>query len=125
MNKHAVHKHAVSSLIRQVETAVSGAIVRVLPELVGAARVRHTRQDDQEVPRSDPQHPRLAALPFLNAAHAAHPAFGRSVKELRDAGVKVLLGSEGYEPHVPHQGSKYLARYPWHVVLAAVETDRG
>jgi phosphopantothenoylcysteine synthetase/decarboxylase len=66
----------------------------------------------------------LAALPFLNAAQAAHPAFGRSVKELRDAGVKVLLGSEGYEPHVPHQGSKYLDQYPWHVVLAAVETNR-
>jgi len=66
----------------------------------------------------------LAALPFLNAAQAAHPAFGRSVKELRDAGVKILLGSEGYEPHVPHQGSKYLAQYPWHVVLGAVETSR-
>ena len=66
----------------------------------------------------------LAALPFLNAAQAAHPAFGRSVKELRDAGVKVLLGSEGYEPHVPHQGSKYLDRYPWHAVLTAVETDK-
>lgn len=66
----------------------------------------------------------LAALPFLNSAQAAHPAFGRSVKELRDAGVKVLLGSEGYEPHGPHQGSKYLAQYPWHVVLAAVEADR-
>lgn len=64
----------------------------------------------------------LAALPFLNSAQAAHPAFGRSVKELREAGVVVLLGPEGYEPHVPHQGSKYLASYPWHVVLAAVET---
>jgi phosphopantothenoylcysteine synthetase/decarboxylase len=66
----------------------------------------------------------LAALPFLNAAQAVHPAFGRSVKELRDAGVKVLLGPEGYEPHVPHQGSRYLARYPWHVVLEAVETNK-
>jgi hypothetical protein len=54
----------------------------------------------------------LAALPFLNAVQAAHPGFGRSVKELRDAGVKVLLGSEGYEPRVPRQGSKSLARYP-------------
>lgn len=62
----------------------------------------------------------LAALPFLNAAQAAHPAFAHSVKELREAGVKILLGPEGYEPHVPHQGSKYLGRYPWHVVLAAV-----
>ncbi len=65
----------------------------------------------------------LAALPFLNSAQAAHPAFGRSVTILRAAGVKVLLGSEGYEPHVPHQGSKYLARYPWHAVLAAVEPE--
>jgi phosphopantothenoylcysteine synthetase/decarboxylase len=66
----------------------------------------------------------MAALPFLNAAQAAHPAFGRSVKELREAGVKILLGPEGYEPHVPHQGSKYLYRYPWHVALAAVETGK-
>ncbi len=66
----------------------------------------------------------LAALPFLNAAQAAHPAFGRSVKELREAGVKILLGPEGYEPHAPHQGSKYLDRYPWHVVLAAVIMTR-
>jgi phosphopantothenoylcysteine synthetase/decarboxylase len=66
----------------------------------------------------------LAALPFLNAAQAVHPAFGRSVKELREVGVKILLGSQGYEPHVPHQGSKYLHRYPWHVVLKAVEINR-
>ncbi len=66
----------------------------------------------------------LAALPFLNSAQAAHPAFGRSVRELREAGVAILLGSEGYEPHVPHQGSQHLARYPWHVVLAAVETAK-
>lgn len=63
----------------------------------------------------------LAALPFLNAAQAAHPAFARSVQQLREAGVKVLLGSTGYEPHVPHQGSKHLASYPWPVLLAAVE----
>jgi hypothetical protein len=54
----------------------------------------------------------LAALPFLNAAQAAHPAFGRSVKELREAGAKVLLGSEGYEPHVPHQGFKIPLQIP-------------
>nr|WP_042188938.1 flavoprotein [Kibdelosporangium sp. MJ126-NF4]CEL18551.1 Phosphopantothenoylcysteine decarboxylase homolog [Kibdelosporangium sp. MJ126-NF4]CTQ98035.1 Phosphopantothenoylcysteine decarboxylase (EC 4.1.1.36) homolog [Kibdelosporangium sp. MJ126-NF4] len=63
----------------------------------------------------------LVALPFLNAAQAAHPAFGRSVKELRDAGVRVLLGSEGYEPHVPHHGSKNLPNYPWALALDAVE----
>jgi hypothetical protein len=63
----------------------------------------------------------LVALPFLNAAQAAHPAFYRSVKELRDMGVKVLVGAEGYEPHVPHQGSRNLPNYPWGLALEAVE----
>jgi phosphopantothenoylcysteine synthetase/decarboxylase len=67
----------------------------------------------------------LAALPFVNTALAAHPAFGRSVDELRAAGVKVLLGSGGYEPHAPHQGSRYLDRYPWHALLAALEPVSG
>ncbi|MGH3922773.1 MAG: flavoprotein, partial [Pseudonocardiaceae bacterium] len=66
----------------------------------------------------------IAALPFLNAAQAAHPAFGRNVELLRSAGVAVLLGTEGYQPHVPHQGSKYLHQYPWPVVLDAVEAAR-
>ena len=55
----------------------------------------------------------LVALPFLNAAQAAHPAFRRNVTELREAGVHVLLGNEGYEPHTPHEGSKHLESYPW------------
>lgn len=63
----------------------------------------------------------LVALPFLNAAQAAHPAFGRSVKELREAGVKVLLGPDGYEPHQPKQGSMRLADFPWHVAVEVIE----
>ncbi len=63
----------------------------------------------------------LVALPFLNAAQAAHPAFGRSLRELREAGVKVLLGEGGYEPHPPRQGSKNLASYPWQKALEAVD----
>lgn len=62
----------------------------------------------------------LAALPFLNAAQAAHPAFYRSVKELRDMGVMVLVDDEGYTPHVPHQGGKNLPSYPWGLALEAV-----
>jgi phosphopantothenoylcysteine synthetase/decarboxylase len=62
----------------------------------------------------------LVALPFLNAAQAAHPVFYRSVKELRDMGVKVLVGDEGYTPHVPHEGSKHLREYPWLFALDAV-----
>jgi phosphopantothenoylcysteine synthetase/decarboxylase len=66
----------------------------------------------------------LVALPFLNAAQAAHPAFIRSVAELRATGVTVLLGDQGYEPHVPHTGSKNLPSYPWHLALSAIE-NRG
>lgn len=65
----------------------------------------------------------LVALPFLNAAQAAHPAFHRSVRDLRDMGVTVLVGREGYEPHVPHQGSRNLPRYPWHLALNAVRME--
>lgn len=62
----------------------------------------------------------LVALPFLNAAQAAHPAFYRSVQELRDMGVTVLVGSEGYQPHVPHHGSRNLPKYPWGLALKAI-----
>jgi phosphopantothenoylcysteine synthetase/decarboxylase len=67
----------------------------------------------------------LAALPFLNAAQTAHPAFYRSVEELRDMGVTVLVDDEGYRPHAPHEGSKHLAEYPWGLALAAVEPRIG
>lgn len=63
----------------------------------------------------------LVALPFLNAAQAAHPAFDSNVGLLRSAGVTVLLGDDGYTPHTPHQGSKHLPEYPWHLALRAVE----
>lgn len=42
----------------------------------------------------------IAALPYLNAAQAAHPAYGRSRERL--AGMGVLFGS--YEPHQPKAG---------------------
>ncbi|MGH3914987.1 MAG: flavoprotein [Pseudonocardiaceae bacterium] len=63
----------------------------------------------------------LVALPFLNAAQTAHPAFGKNIEVLRSAGVTVLLGPGGYEPHAPHQGSKYLHQYPWQAALDAIE----
>ncbi|OUD02748.1 flavoprotein [Streptomyces swartbergensis] len=40
------------------------------------------------------------ALPYLNAAQAAHPAYQRSLRQLREMGV--LIGS--YEPHRPKAG---------------------
>jgi phosphopantothenoylcysteine synthetase/decarboxylase len=59
----------------------------------------------------------MVALPFLNAAQAAHPAFYRSVRELRDMGVKVLVDDAGYTPHVPHAGSRNLPGYPWRLAV--------
>jgi phosphopantothenoylcysteine synthetase/decarboxylase len=67
----------------------------------------------------------IVALPFLNSAQAAHPAFDRSVAELRGAGVQVLLGAEGYDPHVPRQGSQHLPSFPWAKALEAMEERLG
>ncbi|MFJ1590442.1 flavoprotein [Kitasatospora albolonga] len=41
-----------------------------------------------------------AALPYVNAAQAAHPAYAESLGRLRDMGI--LIGS--YEPHRPKAG---------------------
>lgn len=64
----------------------------------------------------------LVALPFLNSAQAAHPSFYRSVKELRDMGVTVLVDDEGYIPASPGQGSSRLDEYPWALALNALPT---
>ncbi len=62
----------------------------------------------------------LAILPFVNIALAAHPAFKRSVRELREAGVDVLLGEGGFVPNPPGQGEQKLPDYPWEAALWAV-----
>ncbi|MGC0416503.1 flavoprotein [Embleya sp. AB8] len=60
----------------------------------------------------------VVALPYLNAAQAGHPALARNTTELRAAGVTVLLGGDGFVPHVPKHGD--LDAYPWDVALAAL-----
>ncbi|MEW1862382.1 MULTISPECIES: flavoprotein [unclassified Streptomyces] len=57
----------------------------------------------------------LIAMPCLNAAYARHPAFERSVGELRLAGVRVLHGPGGFEPGPP-EGDDPVG-YPWHLLL--------
>ncbi|WP_432032034.1 flavoprotein [Streptomyces antibioticus] len=42
----------------------------------------------------------IAVLPYLNTAQAAHPAYRRSLDQLREVGA--LVG--GYEPHRPKAG---------------------
>lgn len=60
----------------------------------------------------------IVALPFLNDAQAAHPAFAASVALLRSAGVAVLVGEDGYAPHGPGKGR--LDNYPWDLPLDAL-----
>ena len=62
----------------------------------------------------------LVALPFTNRAQAAHPAFERSVSELRSWGVTVLYGPEVYPLHEPGEGGTQIDRYPWHLTLEAL-----
>jgi phosphopantothenoylcysteine synthetase/decarboxylase len=62
----------------------------------------------------------IAALPFINRAQAAHPAFDRNIADLRSWGVRVLYGPDVYELHEPGTGSRYLSIFPWHLALEAV-----
>ncbi|GGZ49066.1 hypothetical protein GCM10010387_49350 [Streptomyces inusitatus] len=57
------------------------------------------------------------AMPCVNAAYAAHPQIDRSVEILREAGVAVLYGRDGFTPNPP--GVK--RPYPWAAALRAVE----
>lgn len=64
----------------------------------------------------------ILVLPFVNSALASRPPFRRSVKALRDEGVRVLIGPGGVEPHPPRTGGPLIDSYPWH--LALDEADR-
>ncbi|WP_406294003.1 hypothetical protein OG948_04435 [Embleya sp. NBC_00888] len=63
----------------------------------------------------------VAALPFRNAAQAAHPAVDRAVEILRGCGVRVLYGDEGFRPHPPGTDGSRIPTYPWARVLDALE----
>jgi hypothetical protein len=53
----------------------------------------------------------LVALPYINAAQAAHPALASHLALLKDAGVQVLLGPRGHVPHPPGHGNA--SAFPW------------
>lgn len=55
-------------------------------------------------------------LPYVNAAMAAHPAYGRSLEQLR--GMGVMIGS--YEPHRPKAGGG-ADRFRWEEALELLE----
>ncbi|HEX9343838.1 MAG TPA: flavoprotein [Actinomycetota bacterium] len=68
----------------------------------------------------------LVALPFLNAAQAYHPAFGRSLEQLREMGVRILWGEEEGVPsaHPPGTGERRIASFPWGRTLNALAETR-
>jgi hypothetical protein len=61
----------------------------------------------------------LVAMPYLNQAQASHPAFPHSVEVLKAAGVRVLIGRHGWEPHQP--GGDKPDQFPWHLGLQALK----
>lgn len=63
----------------------------------------------------------IAVLPFVNASLAANRVFDRSVTELREASVAVLLGDGGFVPHPAGQGGTRIAAFPWTTALDAIE----
>ena len=63
----------------------------------------------------------IAVLPFVNASLAANRVFARSVTELSDSSVTVLLGEGAFVPHPPGQGGSRIEAFPWKVALDAIE----
>ncbi|QKW08184.1 flavoprotein [Streptomyces sp. NA04227] len=53
----------------------------------------------------------VVAMPYFNQAQGAQPAVARSVATLREQGVVVLDGPQGYESHPPKQGDP--RSFPW------------
>ncbi|WP_236655467.1 flavoprotein [Streptacidiphilus carbonis] len=60
----------------------------------------------------------VVALPYLNAAQAAHGALDASVTFLRASGISVLLGAGGFVPHIPKHGD--VDHYPWAAAIDAL-----
>jgi phosphopantothenoylcysteine synthetase/decarboxylase len=61
----------------------------------------------------------VIAVPWLNTALAKHPAFTRSIDQLRDGGVQVL------DTRLPEPGSgpSSARSFPWESVLAALPSS--
>ncbi len=66
----------------------------------------------------------IVAMPFTNRAQAAHPAFGESVRRLREWGVTVLLGDDVYPLHEPGAGEAAMSKFPWELALRELTNKR-
>jgi phosphopantothenoylcysteine synthetase/decarboxylase len=63
----------------------------------------------------------VVVVPFVNSALAGRRPFQRSVGQLRDEGVRVLLGPGEIEPHPPETGGGQLDTFPWQLALDEAE----
>jgi phosphopantothenoylcysteine decarboxylase len=63
----------------------------------------------------------IVALPFLNRAQAAHPAFQRSVDQLRSWGVRLLYGPDVLPLHEPGTGTQRAHLFPWQRIFDELE----
>jgi phosphopantothenoylcysteine synthetase/decarboxylase len=62
----------------------------------------------------------IAAMPFTNYAHAAHPAFEESIAKLSSWGVRMLYGPDVYSLHAPGTGGERVSIFPWTLALKAL-----
>jgi phosphopantothenoylcysteine synthetase/decarboxylase len=63
----------------------------------------------------------IVAMPFTNEAMARHPAFARSIADLRAWGVTVLWGNGEIPQFPPGSGESIVDRFPWRLALDAVK----
>jgi phosphopantothenoylcysteine synthetase/decarboxylase len=60
-------------------------------------------------------------VPFVNSAFAARVPFTRAVAELRDEGVRIILGdADGWQPHPPGTGDQRIPSFPWEAALREI-----
>jgi phosphopantothenoylcysteine synthetase/decarboxylase len=62
----------------------------------------------------------IVAMPFTNAAMAAHPGFGEAIARLRGWGVTVLFGDDVMRLPPPGDGDLVIDAIPWHLILKAL-----
>lgn len=62
----------------------------------------------------------LVAVPYTNAAMAAHRAFRAGLARLSEWGVTVLFGEHNFPLHPPGLGEQHLHAFPWQAVVVAL-----
>jgi len=62
----------------------------------------------------------IVAVPFTNEAMARHPAFPRSIAQLREWGITVLYGNGEIPAFPPGTGDAVVDVFPWRLALDTV-----